>query len=215
MELLNQYFSEEEFIQNIDVDKLNHFKTISTDSYSDLKMLQSLKSTGFFDELMCSAVQMSVIGFGNKTYGNMLFKGESVSLDQLFRSCDVKTDLTLNTPIGPDVLTPRRLQRFFRYATKIYLDKNKEKSSYLYRKYSNGNLRFRTKVFPGAESMITKKDDAIYLLQVYQNLDTRLRTKITERIARVFVARSILSPEEAIKHVRNVENILERTQHSI
>lgn len=203
METLNQYFSEEEFVSAFDAAEISSFETIVTDSYSDAEIAKAIKSTGLTNELMCCAIQMSIVGFGNKSYGSMKYKGEIFSLEYVFRSAGVRTDLNLNSAIGSDVLTPRRLQRFFRYATKLYLERNKSASSYLFRKYTNSNGAYRTIVFPGAESCVTKADEAKYLLESYKNLDRRNKTKISERIARVLVARSILSPEESVKLISN------------
>jgi len=186
-----QYFGiieQKEISKHFDITDL---KLISTDTYSDNEIWKSIQATGRAELLLCAAIQMCIVGFGNKTYGSFKFHGEEYDIATLFKESDVKCDLSLASKIGPNELTPRRIQRFFRFQVYRFLEVNKSVLPYLWRKYSNRDVRFRSTTFPGAESLLTEKEEIDYLLSTYQFLDERNNTKIHERICRVLEARGL------------------------
>jgi len=60
------------------------------------------------------------------------------------------------------------------------------------KKYSDQNEVYRSICFPGAEHLVTKKEDAKYLLEVYKQVDIIQNTKFCERLKNIFRAREII-----------------------
>jgi len=178
--------------------KLDTFELSSQDTYSDKAVFESVKQTGKISELCACAIQTSIVGFGNKSFGKFIFKGTEMDVVDIYNECGVKHNLQLNAKLAPDTLTPRRLQRLFRVQIYEFLSKNKDIMPYLWKKYSSHEEKYRAWTFPGSESLITEKDVAISLIQTYLFLDTRLGTDISSRIIRVLSTRGIVSPSDAI-----------------
>ncbi|KAI8093642.1 uncharacterized protein BX664DRAFT_330219 [Halteromyces radiatus] len=142
--------------------------------------------------LLFCALQTAIIGSGNKVFGEFDLEGEKIGVKAVYKEYNVRDDLGLQSKIQPGELTPRRLQRFFRVQVKDYLEKNEEVVPYLWKKYSDLDLRYRSVTFPGAESLVETKEEGLYLLKTYQRLDHLLSLSISERIKRVLLARKIL-----------------------
>jgi len=193
---MEQYLSNDRLKELVNVTDFTEFKPVSTDSYSDIEIFKTIKQKGGMEILLYCAIQTAVVGFGNKVFGEFIYKGEKIDVKTIYREYGVRDDLSLNSKIEPGELTPRRLQRFFRVQINDYLLKNADTSPYLWKKYSKMELKYRPFTFPGAESLITDKECALYLLATYKHLDERLDTFISERIRRVFMARNILVPED-------------------
>jgi len=193
---MEQYLSNDKLKELVNVTDYAEFKPISTDSYSDIEVFKTLRSKGGMEILLYCAIQTAVIGFGNKVFGEFMYKGEKIDVKTIYREYSVRDDLSLNSKIEPGELTPRRLQRFFRAQIHDYLVKNPDVNPYLWKKYSKLDTRFRAYTFPGAESLIEDKECALYLLETYKHLDERLDTFISERVRRVFMARNILKPSD-------------------
>jgi len=186
-----QYYGiteQKEISKHFDITDL---RLISVDTYSDNEIWKAILATGKAELLLCSAIQMCVVGFGNKVYGSFKFHNKDYDIQQLFKESGVKCDLNLSAKIGPSELTPRRLQRFFRFQVYRFLEMNSSVMPYLWRKYSERDIRFRSITFPGAESLITEKDEIDYLLSTYKFLDERSNTKISDRVCRVLEARGL------------------------
>jgi len=183
-----QYLTGDE-IQRLlgDID-LGDMELVRMDSYSDSDIFVSVKKTGMQKELLCSAVQTAVVGMGNKKYGAVSVKGSMVDIENLYKKCDVKVKLELGAVLQPGELTGRRLQRFFRKQISEYI-RTTGTASYLWRKYSTHDERYKHLVFPGAEHLVETQDSIQYLFETYRELDKRLNTKISERIERVLNAR--------------------------
>lgn len=193
---MDQYLSNERLKELVNVTDFTEFKPVSTDSYSDIEIFKTIKSKGGMEILLYCAIQTAVVGFGNKVFGEFIYKGEKVDVKTIYREYGVRDDLSLNSKIEPGELTPRRLQRFFRVQVHDFLVKNADISPYLWKKYSKLDSKYRAFVFPGAESLISDKECALYLLNTYKQLDERLDTFISERIRRVLMARNVLKPED-------------------
>jgi len=186
-----QYLDSKEIQSSIGKISLSTFKLLSTDSYNETAILEAIKKTGMVAELACAALQTSIIGFGNKTYGSFNYKGIDIDVKTLYTQCSVKWNLSISTKLDESELTPRRLQRFFRYHIKNFLSTNPDVKPYLWKKYSNHDESYRNITYPGSEHAIEEMDEAIFLVKTYNNLDRLCNTNITDRILRVFAARGL------------------------
>lgn len=176
----------------IDVSDTGKFQAISKDSYSDTAIYETIKKKRGMEPLLFAALQTAIVGYGNKVYGEYKIGDQLYDVVKVYREYDVKADLQQSAKLEPGDLTPRRLQRFFRYQIHDYLEDNNSVYPYLWKKYSSADLKFRTITFPGAESMVETEDEGEYLLATYHELDKRLGTNISERIRRVLIARGII-----------------------
>jgi len=172
------------------------FELVSNDTINELALLETIKKTRKVEELGCIALQLSIAGYGNKTLNKYKYKGSEKEIKDLFKELKFKSDNPQNSTLNETDLTPRRLQRIFRYQVKSFLEANPSVSSYLFNKYSDRNLNYRTICFPGAEHLVEKDDEARYLMQCYKNLDESLKQSnrqygFSERLTRVFLARGL------------------------
>jgi len=138
---------------------------------------------------MC-AIQMAVIGYGNKLFGEFKVGEETHKIVNIFKENGIKSDLVKSAKLEVDDLTPRRLIRFFRYHIRDFIVQT-NRNSYLWRKYSDRDDEFKN-IHPGMEHYLNPKENdvlAAYLLKTYMNMDKRNDTLISERIIRVFEAR--------------------------
>jgi len=187
-----QYLTGDEIQQLIGNIDLSDLELVRMDSYSDQAVYETIKKTKKEKELLCTAIQTAIVGMGNKKYGSVSIRGEMVEIEALYKECNVKTKLELGSILNPGDLTGRRLQRFFRKQISDYILKTGT-ASYLWRKYSSHEEKFKHLVFPGAEHLVKETDEILYLFEVYKNLDERQNTKIQERIHRVYNARGIFN----------------------
>jgi len=183
-----QYLTGDQIQKLIGEIDLSDLELVRMDSYSDQAIYENIKKTKKEKELLCSAIQTAVVGMGNKKYGAVVVNNQLVDIEALYKECNVKIKLELGSVLQPGDLTGRRLQRFFRKQISDYI-KHTGTASYLWRKYSDHNEKYKHIVFPGAEHMIDKEDELLYLFEVYRSLDAHLKIKISERIHRVYNAR--------------------------
>jgi len=186
-----QYLTGEEIQRLIGQIDLSDLELVRMDSYSDSDVFNTVKKTGKQKELLCTAIQTSIVGIGNKKYGSVSVNGDLIDIEKLYKECGVKVKLELGAVLNPGDLTGRRLQRFFRKQISDYISRTGQ-ASYLWRKYSTHNEDMKHIVFPGAEHMVEHKSEVAYLYDTYQELDRRLGTHIAERIQRVLNARGII-----------------------
>merc|ERR1712093_651090 len=104
----------------------------------------------------------------------------------------VQTANERGAKLKPDDITIRRLTRIFRVQIKKYLETNTECRPYLYHKYGDGDSKYRTICYSGAEHLCTAEEGA-YLLRCYGRLDAQLEKMnkqhgFVERIKRVLIA---------------------------
>ena len=145
-------------------------------------------------ECFSCAIQMAVVGYGGKELTKFYIGETLTDMRSFFDDNGIIYNSGRDTKLEDDVLTPRRLVRLFRMSIKQYLEKNIEVSSYLYRKYTNQDPAFRTKVYPGAEYLIEDSTHYDYLLNAYESLDSHLDkigkpSGISERIKRIMIAK--------------------------
>lgn len=186
----SSFLSEEELNKrNIEFTKL---QLVLTETYNENELLKSIELIG--NDTCCAiAIQLAIIGYGNKKYGSVVVNGIQIDIDGFFKNNGIKSELKIDVKLKPGDLTPRRLIRFYRFAIQKYISENKDVYSYLFKKYCLvKNENNRTYIFPGFEHIANPTVDGnkvIDLLSTYEYLDRKLGTKISERIIRVLVAR--------------------------
>jgi hypothetical protein len=192
-----QYLHADEISRLLGDIDISDLELVRMDSYSDSDVYKRVKDTGMEKELLCSSIQTAVVGMGNKRYGSVAVGGKIVDIEDLYKKCGVKVKLELGATLEPGDLTGRRLQRFFRKQISEYI-KRTGATSYLWRKYSDHDDKYKHIVFPGAEHLVENSDEVLYLMKTYVQLDARLNTRISERIERVLNARGFLVSREAM-----------------
>jgi len=192
-----QYLHADEISRLLGDIDISDLELVRMDSYSDSDIYKKVKDTGMEKELLCSSIQTAVVGMGNKRYGSVAVGGKIVDIEDLYKKCGVKVKLELGATLEPGDLTGRRLQRFFRKQISEYIKKTGA-TSYLWRKYSDHDDKYKHIVFPGAEHLVENNDEVLYLMKTYVQLDARLNTRISERIERVLNARGFLVSREAM-----------------
>jgi hypothetical protein len=192
-----QYLHADEISRLLGDIDISDLELVRMDSYSDSDIYKRVKDTGMEKELLCSSIQTAVVGMGNKRYGSVAVGGKIVDIEDLYKKCGVKVKLELGATLEPGDLTGRRLQRFFRKQISEYI-KRTGATSYLWRKYSDHDDKYKHIVFPGAEHLVENNDEVLYLMKTYVQLDARLNTRISERIERVLNARGFLVSRESM-----------------
>ena len=123
-------------------------------------------------------------------------KGEEMELRKFMLKHEIKFDNSIGSKLEPGDITLRRLCRVYRFHLTELLKKNTEMSSYLFRKYTDQDEKYRTICFPGAEHLVSTTDEAQYLYDAYKRMDDKseesgVKTSFTERISRVLLARGV------------------------
>eukprot|EP01098_Paradermamoeba_levis_P016610 TRINITY_DN904_c0_g1_i11.p1 TRINITY_DN904_c0_g1~~TRINITY_DN904_c0_g1_i11.p1 ORF type:complete len:200 (+),score=12.17 TRINITY_DN904_c0_g1_i11:371-970(+) len=174
------------------------FSPMSQDSYNETLVANRVLKTGNVKQLRQAAINMAIVGFGNKRYGSYRVNDVVMDLKQLFDNCDVKYRNNPGALLKEDELTPNRLCRFFRYDVRKYIQ-NTGAQSYMFRKYSDHDPKFADIAFRGSEYLDgLSEEQKIWLRTTYLNLDARLSTQVTERIDRVFQAKAGLTYSAAM-----------------
>jgi len=140
-------------------------------------------------ELQIVAAHVAVIGVGNNNYGSIKINDKQIDVMSIIRKNNIKIN-TLDAKLKEDELSVRRLVRIYRYHIKNFLHKN-DKSSYLYRKYSDHNERFKSICFPGSEHMIETQEEINYMRQVYSKMSDATGGSFLERFNRIISARGL------------------------
>lgn len=186
---LIQYLSNSE-LSALDVKITNEFKITIIDNYDEKKIFDKILKHKNKELLCYSAIQMSIIGIGNKNYGKFIYKNKEHEILDIFKDSNILYNIGMNMKLNDDDITPRRLIRLFRHQIHNYIKENKT-YSYLWRKYCKVE-GYETKIFPGAEHMC-KKEDVKILIETYENLDRKLNINICDRIKRVLIARNLMN----------------------
>jgi hypothetical protein len=192
---MNQYFDNTDFISfleeiKLDMDKVN-VELAQTDTYNESVLMETIKTKNP-KILMAIALQLAIVGYGQKTFGFVNIDGEKIEIKEYFDKNGIEYSKGLSDKVGPEIITPRRLIRFFRFATLNFLEKNENVYPYLYKKYAiDRHVDHRLRIFNGFEHIINPDDtdNARILLRTYLNMDKRNRTNVSERIKRVLMAR--------------------------
>jgi len=187
---MTKYLSVQQIEEIIGVIKLPvGFSIMSQDSYNEELIAQKIKKLNNPPELVAAAVNMAVVGYGNKKYGQFRMGENIVNIQQVFRNHSILFQNEQGALLKDDDLTPQRLCRFYRGFIRKYIESSNQ-SSYLWRKYSTRDETMKGICFRGAEYLddLTEKE-SLYLLQTIQNMDSKLGTHIQDRIIRVFEAK--------------------------
>jgi len=208
-----QYFDKNDFyayFENSEF-KYNEVKLITTDTYDENAISITIDQIG---KSICGviAIQLAIIGLGNKNYGKVTYMGKEHDIKQFFDTNNIIYNAAFGSQLAPEALTPRRLIRFFRFLIRDFILET-GRTSYLYRKYCpNIDIQNAIFIYPGSEHNFRPESDiekATLLIQTYMILDSRQpnKTLITERIKRVLLAKGFnLTFLEAIKPY-NIESV--------
>ncbi|WP_369359644.1 hypothetical protein [Streptomyces sp. cg2] len=199
MSMEQQYLNNQQLKDLVAISDFQGFQPVSTDSYSDGEILKTITAKSGMKILLFCAIQTAVVGSGNKVFGEFVMNGEKINVKEIYKEFDVRDDLSLQSKIDPGELTPRRLQRFYRVQINEYLLQNPDIAPYLWKKYSTLKEEFRAVTFPGAESLVTTREEGLYLLETYKTLDNRLGLNIAERIRRVLLARGVITIQDIVE----------------
>ena len=194
-----QYWSQNDFIEkinnNLDYENIKFYKT---DTYNEDKIMLTINK-GDIQLLFQVALQCSIIGYGNKVYGKIIYNENEYDLKELMDNNGILYDNNPNDKLLEDALTLNRLVRFFRFGIQNYIDQNKDCYSYLYKKYClNKEESLRIMIFRGSEYLIPiDNEKSNYyceeLLKCYKEIDIRFHTNITEKIKRILIGRGFSS----------------------
>jgi hypothetical protein len=189
MEVKDKYLTQEKLIDFFkDIDTTN-ITLMSTDSYNETLIIEKIRKTGKQETMLACALNMSIVGYGNKKYGNVLHNGIVIKIEEFLLSTGVLLKNEPNKLLKDDDLTPQRLCRVFRYEIQNYIQKNRI-ASYLFRKYSTRNPKFFDICFRGAEYLDNlTNEQKVYLLETTAAMDLKINTHVTERVKRVFEAK--------------------------
>jgi hypothetical protein len=169
---------------------------ISVDSYDELKIKEKIEKMQKSDiiNLLKLGIHFSIIGFGNKSYGNIIVvekdKKVIVEVKDLMKKYDIKVG-GRNARYENDDLTPRRLIRFFRFQIRKFIIKY-NRPSYLWRKYcvdKMNNEKFVDVCFPGAEHMVVNDDEVMFLLKIAKEITDKNEFNLLDRYYRIFESR--------------------------
>jgi len=198
---LNTQYLQKDFLTNLNdfSFRIDPSDLLKTDTYHEGKILKKLLEYNKDDRelLLHSAVQMAIVGSGNKNYGFIKKNGVVINLIDLFKKLGIKYQNNLQTKLADDDITPRRLIRFFRYQIKNFLLENRTLgiTSYLWKKYGRNvttNEDMRLICFPGAEHFVETPEEIKFILNTYNKLDEIQNTGFSARITNVFVSRGLI-----------------------
>jgi len=187
---MTKYLTEQEIdsvIGDIIFDK--EFSTMSQDSYNEHLIAKKILTLNP-KELCYAAINMSVVGFGNQKYGQYRYGDNIINIQSLFQKYGIKYNNQRSAILKDDDITAGRLCRFFRHKTRKYIYSNNI-DTYMWRKYSTRDRKFRHICFRGAEYLEDlSPDEATYLLDTIHEMDKKNGTNISERVIRVFDAKN-------------------------
>jgi hypothetical protein len=186
-----KYLTQQQIQDIIGVLKLPEgFALMSQDSYNEEQIASKIAKSGGQNDLFMAALNMSIVGYGNQKYGNYRINDQIINISQVFVKYGVKYNNNKMAILKDDEITPQRLCRFYRHATRQHIYTTKSQP-YLWRKYSSRDARFMHICFRGAEYLDDLSlEEASYLLLTVKQMDARLNTNISERVIRVFEAKN-------------------------
>lgn len=188
-----KYLTEEQINQFIgDLQYTPDFKTLSQDTYNEEMIAMKIAKLPNKLDLLFSATNLAIVGFGNQKYGNFLYKDNAIQITKVFQQADIKFSNPKSALLKEDDLTPSRLCRFFRHKIRNYIATTSIEP-YLWRKYSTKDKKYMSVCFRGAEYLETLSHDAaVYLLETVKRMDAKNQTEIAERVERVLHAKGVL-----------------------
>jgi len=113
---------------------------VQTETYNEVELAKSINVIG--KEICGSiAIQLAIVGYGNKTYGVVKVDGKEINVKEFCLSNNIDIKAEQFTKLKPQTVTPRRLIRFYRFTIVDFLKEHKEVQSYLYKKILYGKNR--------------------------------------------------------------------------
>jgi len=188
---MTKYLTEKEINQIIgEIVFDRNFHTMSQDSYNEEAIAVKIAKMNP-TELCYAAVNMATVGFGNQKYGQFRVGDNIITIQNLFQKYNIKFNNPRSAILKEDDITAQRLCRFYRYKIREYILTNKI-DTYLYRKYSDRNPKYKHICFRGAEYLDDlSREEQEYLLGVIKNMDSKMGINVAERVVRVFDAKSV------------------------
>jgi len=161
---MSKYFTEEDFERAIGFADCADVKLMTADSYDENKIAETIKSMDKNDQkiLAAVAINIAVVGFGNKNFGHVTIGKDVVDIKKTLLRLKVNCSAKINEKLQDGELTPSRLCRFYRFLITRFLTANKDQS-YIFRKYSTRDPRFRHVLYRGSEFLDLQKEEANYL----------------------------------------------------
>jgi hypothetical protein len=201
---MSQYLDENQLsVYDNNINFIQTQELLSTDSY-DETLIKNVIDKRFKNDdliiLMKCALQIAIIGSGQKSYGSIMHKEKEIEIEKFFTLHGIKFKSNEHSKYTPDELSARRIVRFFRYQIHKFIIKN-NKPSYLFKKYApktSNSMKYIPYCFPGCEHFIIEQNHVEFLFETYKNLDERHNTKFREKIERVFNARGIMVPVDLL-----------------
>jgi len=193
--MVKQYYDEKDFQALLDFDATKFYELLEllkSDAYNESKIQESIEKAGK-EECITIAIQLAVVGYGNKNFGSYKFNGEERDMIQFFERNNIKWNLKMGEKLSEDQLTPSRLIRFCRYYIESYIKKTGN-CSYLYKKYCPIQNDFLSEnIYRGCEHSIDIKNEELVkgLISTYIYLDDMIDSNILDRIKRVLLARGL------------------------
>lgn len=187
----NKYLSPAEIDGLIGVIQLDaNFEILSQDSYNEQKIGVAIVATKRVKELCEAAINMAVIGYGNKRYGAFRVGDNVIDIAQLLASLGVKINLNKDSKLKEEDLTPSRLCRFFRNHIRAYILAS-HNASYLWRKYTDRDPAMAPILFRGCEFLDDLTQEQVATIrEAYRRLDLDKGATISTRVTRVFEAKA-------------------------
>jgi len=196
-----QYLNKNQLLNGIEYKSgLTAEDLITADSYNEEEIMKNYMALDpdARELLFRTAVHISVVGAGNKTFGAIRYGDKVIEIKDIFIKYKVLYNRNQSEKYQKDTLSSRRLVRLLRFhVQKFIIDTGKP--SYLWTKYSTQDKDMIPYCFPGAEHIVETEEQAKYLLNTYMNLDAALGTKFQKRLERVYFARKILKPPLLLK----------------
>jgi len=177
---------------NIDPIDVNDIELVTRTTYNEDLIVKKIAKTKEMKLLQCIAIQLALVGWGNRNYGSVKVDGVEHEVVSTFDRLGFRHSLSQSEKLLEDDVTPSRLVRVFRFHIKKFLTAT-GKTSYLYNKYiiDKTQIGNKSEIFPFAESSVRTMADVKLLRQAYIEMDKKLGTSFLIRCDRVLVARGI------------------------
>jgi hypothetical protein len=187
---MTKYLSEKEITAIIgDIVFDSNFYTMSQDSYNEeliAKKIVKMNPT----ELCYASINMATIGYGNQKYGQFRLGDSIVNIQSLFQKYNIKYNNPRSAILKEDDITAQRLCRFYRYKIREFI-LARDIETYMYRKYSVKDPKYKHVCFRGAEYLDDlNPDEQEYLLATVKKMDEKMGSNIADRVLRVFSAKN-------------------------
>lgn len=165
--------------------------TVSTTSYDEEAIRDTIVATGKEKELLAAAIQLATVGWGKGNYGTVKLDGNNMAVETIFVEAGVFYGNDEGAVLEPGDLTPKRLCRYYRFHISQWM-KEKKLQGYLVRKYGSRKSRqYSNVIFPGAEYLVSDQASCQALLDCYAQLDKRQHTNFVTRILIIYQSRGL------------------------